>query len=74
MSVARIYICSAVMPSCLLFCCIYIDAWCVACCPKREEIVEAYIMIGEVFVLGLLVCKIPYSSSIRARNDAMRKL
>ena len=31
-----------VMPSCLLLCCIYFHAWCIACCPKREETLEVY--------------------------------
>ena len=59
-----------VMSSYLLFCCIYFDAWCITCYPKREETLEVYkewyrisvitLMIGvshvvEVLVLGLLV-------------------
>ena len=30
-----------VMPSYLL-CCIYFNAWCITCCPKREEALEVY--------------------------------
>ena len=30
-----------VMPS-YLFCCIYFNAWCITCCPKREEALEVY--------------------------------
>ena len=41
-----------VMPSYILFCCIYFDAWCITCCPKREETLEVYTrVIGEVLVL-----------------------
>ena len=54
------YIFWLVIPSYLLFCCIYFDAWCIACCSKREETLEVYTVIREVLlvVLGLLVCKI----------------
>ena len=31
-----------VMPSYLLFCCIYFDSWCITCCSKREETLEVY--------------------------------
>ena len=31
-----------VMPSYLLFCCIYFNAWCITCCPKREEALDIY--------------------------------
>ena len=31
-----------VMTSYLLFCCIYFNAWCIICCPKREETLEVY--------------------------------
>ena len=27
------------MPSYLLFCCIYFNAWCITCCPKRECVI-----------------------------------
>ena len=59
------YIFWLVMPSYLLFCCIYFDAWCIACCSKREETLEVYTVLGEVLVLGLLVVvyKIPYTAS-----------
>ena len=54
---------------------IYFDAWCIAWCSKWKETLETYrviastLMLGvshaiEVFVLGLLVYKIPYSSCI----------
>ena len=66
-----------VMSSHLLFCCIYFDARCITCCPKRKETREVvqnkkklwiHRVISEVSVLGLLlVYKIPYSSCIKAR-------
>ena len=62
--IAHIYV-RLVMPSYLLFCCIYFDAWCITCCSKREETLEVCTaVIGEVLVLRLLVLvyKIPYSS------------
>ena len=31
-----------VMSIYLLFCCIYFDAWCITCYPKREETLEVY--------------------------------
>ena len=31
-----------VVSSYLLFCCIYFDAWCITCCPKREETLEVF--------------------------------
>ena len=31
-----------VMSSYLLLCCIYFDAWCITCYPKREETLEVY--------------------------------
>ena len=31
-----------VMPSYLLFCCIYFNAWCIIFCPKREETLDVY--------------------------------
>ena len=31
-----------VMSSYLLFCCIYFDAWCITCYPKREGTLEVY--------------------------------
>ena len=64
------------MPSHLLFCCIYIYAWCVTRYPRLEDILDIHTMIPEVLVLGLLVCKIkiPCSSCIRARYDEMSKL
>ena len=59
------------MSTYLLFCCIFFDAWCITCSPKREETPEVYtdsyrisvtstLMLGvshavEVLVLGLLV-------------------
>ena len=55
-----------VMPSYkYLFCCIYSSAWCITYCPKREETLEVYTVLGEVLVLGLLVVvyKIPYTAS-----------
>ena len=69
MSVCYIYV-RLVMSSYLFFCCIYFDAWCITCCPKREENLQVYtrviayicytLMLGvlhavEVLVLGLLV-------------------
>ena len=65
LSICRAYIyVGLVMASYLLFCCIYFNARCITCCPKREEVLEVYTVIGEVLVLGLLVVvyKIPYSS------------
>ena len=61
--IAHIYV-RLVMPSYLLFCRIYFDAWCITCCSKREKTLEVYTEIGEVLVPGLLVVvyKIPYSS------------
>ena len=58
------------MPS-YLFLCIYVNAWYITCCPKREAL-EIFIVIGEVLVLGLLVVvyKIPYSC-MWARQDAI---
>ena len=62
---------SSYLSSYLLFCSIYFEAWCITCCPKREESLEVYtewqrisgistLMLGvshavEVLVLGLLV-------------------
>ena len=37
-----IYVRLVIMSSYLLFCCIYLDAWCITCCPKREETLEVY--------------------------------
>ena len=39
-----------VMSSYLLFCCIYFDAWCITCCPKREETLEVYRVIAYMYV------------------------
>ena len=50
-----VYIFRLVMPSYLLFCCIYFNAWCITCCPNREETLEVYTVMGVVLVLGLLV-------------------
>ena len=45
-----------ILPSYLLFCCIYFDAWCITWCLKREETLKVYTVIGEeVLVLSLLV-------------------
>ena len=59
--------CVVYLPSYLLFCCIYFDAWCMTCCPKtRRNSGSLHRVIGEVLVLGLLVMvnKIPHSSYI----------
>ena len=47
-----------------LFFCIYFNVWYITCYPKYEALEFTYKVIGEVFVLGLLVVvyKIPYSS------------
>ena len=37
-----------VMLSYLLFYCIYVDAWCITCCPKREETLEVYTVIAYI--------------------------
>ena len=64
--VCRVYIYVWLVTPSYLSCCIYLDAWCITCCSKREENLEVYTVIGEVLVLGLLVgvFKIPYSSCI----------
>ena len=36
------------MSSYLLCCCIYFDAWCITCCPKRGEILEVYRVIAYI--------------------------
>ena len=36
-----------VMSSYLLFCCIYFDAWCIACYPKQETL-EVYRVIAYI--------------------------
>ena len=38
-----------------IFFCIYFNAWYITCCPKREQALEFFTVIGEVLVLGLLV-------------------
>ena len=37
LSCAYVYV-RVVMPSYLLFCRIYFNAWCITCCPKREAV------------------------------------
>ena len=36
-----------------LFCCIYFDAWCITCYPKREETLEVY---KELYVAYICYC------------------
>ena len=50
MSVCRAYVhARLVMPGYLLFCCIYTDAWCVTCCPRREGILEVRLKNGTLY-------------------------
>ena len=42
-----------VMSSYLLFCCIYFDAWCITCCPKREETLEVYRVVAYICYIYL---------------------
>ena len=42
-----------VTSSYLLFCCIYFDAWCITCYPKREETISLHRVIAYIYVRGL---------------------
>ena len=54
----------------LLFCCIYFDAWCITCCPKRQETLEVctewYLV---AYVLCLLWCLV-YHMLFKTRRNS----
>ena len=55
------------MSSYLLLCCIYFDAWCITCCPKREETLGVYTVI--VYLLYLLRCLV-YHMLFKTRRNS----
>ena len=53
------------MSSYPLFCCIYFDAWCITCCPKREETLEVYTESYRIYMFGWL-CRATYCFVVSA--------